>query len=418
MPNVINAALHAALHRSSLSGHAHDHARDGKRELKDKRVFGSLVSEGPFPVRADENKPMDWFFPRPLDLAGMSLVPSLSPVMTSHQGQSNLPSPLKCPVGSCLAPSKESQAKTWLHQKAYQDYLNGDLRSLNESEHCNDSDCFDTEAQVGITIDANTGTTGQGEAAGKIYSARYLRLRENWNMGIFAKTSEKNGDVDDRRDLIVEMIRDNGSILVGGQQRLCTASIQSGSVIPLPEGKINGFHDHKGKWLVKWILLSPAVYPRIPNHSKDGRPMTPHCGGWLPNWIRPSDGKVMLRHGRSSKRSYGNLHRRGFLDGGGEIDANLVAAIVPKPIIVTGWALANGVDRDSGGAKSGHLAVPAGAVYYFEAQSESEAQKLAAALNWHGTDREATSIKNRRSTLMGEKGFGLGVCGTWNFFGT
>ena len=27
-----------------------------------------------------------------------------------------------------------------------------------------------------------------------------------------------------------------------------------------------------------------------------------------------------------------------------------------------------------------------------------------------------TSNLNRRSTLMGEKGFGLGVCGTWDFY--
>ena len=105
--------------------------------------------------------------------------------------------------------------------------------------------------------------------------------------------------------------------------------------------------------------------------------------------------------------------------------ARLVAAIVPKPLPVTGWALPNDTDRPDGGAKSTHLAVPAGAVYYFEAEAnsalgttaEQEAAKLAAALNWHGSDPNPTTIKNRRSTLMGEKGFGLGVCGTWTFHG-
>jgi hypothetical protein len=62
--------------------------------------------------------------------------------------------------------------------------------------------------------------------------------------------------------------------------------------------------------------------------------------------------------------------------------------------------------------------VPAGAVYYFEADSAEAAAQLAAALNWHGSDANPTTMKNRRSTLMGEKGFGLGVCGTWKFFGT
>ena len=91
-----------------------------------------------------------------------------------------------------------------------------------------------------------------------------------------------------------------------------------------------------------------------------------------------------------------------------------------QPIVVTGWALPNHTDRPDGGAKSTHLAVPAGAVYYFEAEPDANqgpgnAIALANALNWHG-DSKGTEIKNRRSTLMGEKGFGLGVCGTWGFW--
>jgi len=88
-------------------------------------------------------------------------------------------------------------------------------------------------------------------------------------------------------------------------------------------------------------------------------------------------------------------------------------------VVVTGYAMAdesNEVESErNGGAQSTHLAVPAGAVYYFEAHSAADAVKLANALNWHGTT-EGQEIKNRRSTLLGEKGFGLGVCGTWDFF--
>jgi hypothetical protein len=56
--------------------------------------------------------------------------------------------------------------------------------------------------------------------------------------------------------------------------------------------------------------------------------------------------------------------------------------------------------------------VPAGAVYYFACDSAKDAAALASALNWHG-ETPGTTIRNRRSTLLGEKGFGLGVCGTW-----
>ena len=92
--------------------------------------------------------------------------------------------------------------------------------------------------------------------------------------------------------------------------------------------------------------------------------------------------------------------------------------MVPKPQIITGWANANpAAERDVGGAKSVHLAVPAGAVYYFNAATEEEATALATALNWHGTS-PGTKIQNRRSSLLGEKGYGLGVCGRWEFYPT
>jgi hypothetical protein len=99
------------------------------------------------------------------------------------------------------------------------------------------------------------------------------------------------------------------------------------------------------------------------------------------------------------------------------VSARLVAAIVPKPLVVTGYALGITADpeRPDGGAKPTHLAVPAGAVYYFEADSHEDARKLATSLNWHGNEPDPSTISNRRSTLMGEKGFGLGVCGTWDF---
>ena len=86
--------------------------------------------------------------------------------------------------------------------------------------------------------------------------------------------------------------------------------------------------------------------------------------------------------------------------------------------MVTGWALPDEAVGEQGGAQSTHFAVPAGAVYYFEAASPNEAKNLADALNWHGAinGTETRKIKNRRSTLLGEKGFGLGVCGTWDFF--
>jgi hypothetical protein len=92
----------------------------------------------------------------------------------------------------------------------------------------------------------------------------------------------------------------------------------------------------------------------------------------------------------------------------------LVAAVVGKAVPVTGFAQAHeAADRPEGGAKSTHLAAPAGSVYYFEADTEQAANQLADALNWHGNDPDSNALRRFRSTLMGEKGFGIGVCTGW-----
>lgn len=423
LPNVIDAALHAALHRSGLAqeSHAHDQRHGAQRHGQDNRRFGSLVTAGPFPVRTGPSSTDQWYLPRPLDLLDDTLKPALAPVNTFDAAHSSLPEPLEYAVANRLPPSKEAKAKAWLRADAFQRYLDGVGSTLEDSQSLDESAFSDTEASIGITIETETGTTGQGEAAGKIYSARYLRLRDNWRLGVFAQTHEKNG-TSERKDLIRDLFHGPEQILVGGQQRLCTASRIEGVPLPLPRGKNSAFESREAggekRWLVKWILLSPAIWPEIRAQSKDGRPMTPHQGGWLPNWVHQTDGKVMLRSGNRRNRSYSGKHTRGFGDDSTEIAAKLVAAIVPKPIPVTGWALANDTDRKDGGAKSTHLAVPAGAVYYFEAHSEQDACNLATALNWHGHEADPKTIRNRRSTLMGEKGFGLGVCGTWRFLGT
>jgi CRISPR/Cas system CMR-associated protein Cmr3 (group 5 of RAMP superfamily) len=421
LPSVTDAAFHAALHRSGLNGHAHDQRRHAKREGKDNRQFGSLVTAGPFPVHHSSSGDT-WFFPRPLDLLDDTLNPVLQPTATFDSVLSSLPDPLEYAVANRLPPSKDIKAKAWLSTKAYQDYLSGSSNRPDPSNALDNSAFSDTEATVGIAIDPETGTTGQGEAAGKIYSARYLRLRDDWRLGVFARTGEKN-DSAERVDLIRDLLKQPHQVLVGGQQRLCTAELQPAAILPLPRGMSDNFHQHEGKWLVKWILLSPAIWPEIPDQARDGRRMTPHRGGWLPNWVRQEDGQVMLRSGKRQSRSYNGKHTRGYSEDAKEIAAKLVAALVPKPIVVTGWALPNDTDRAKGGAKSTHLAVPAGAVYYFEAESAEHATALANALNWHGAAESAirnpqSAIKmTRRSTLMGEKGFGLGVCGTWRFHG-
>ncbi|MGF1453526.1 MAG: hypothetical protein ACFB21_15805, partial [Opitutales bacterium] len=80
------------------------------------------------------------------------------------------------------------------------------------------------------------------------------------------------------------------------------------------------------------------------------------------------------------------------------------------------WALP-GADPERQGAKAAQQAVPAGSLYYFAADDEAAARQLAEVLNWHGpASHGSMTINHRRSTLLGEKGFGLGACATWQPF--
>lgn len=422
LPSVVDAALHAALHRSELPGHAHGH-RQNRNRREDTRRFGSLVTAGPFPVRNDT----EWFLPRPLDLGSATLRPTRVPSLGAPwRESSSLPKPLTLAVGSTLPPEKDPKARAWISSAAYSDYLAGSDREPNGDEGMDDADIFGAEATIGIGIDDATGTQ-DGE---RIYSARYLRLKEGWGLGCFAKTAEKS-DVGVRQDVISQLFRasadgDSGTakIVIGGQQRICTARLRAFSRLPLPMGRFTDFETARlenarstaPKHLVKWVLLSPAIWPEIGDRSLEGRPTTPHPGGWLPNWVNAENGRVLLRHRTGQlRRDYSGLRHRRIAEKEEAIAAHLVAALVGKPVVVTGWALPDrNAERAEGGAKPTHLAVPAGSVYYFACDTADAAAQLAAALNWHGDARDGTTIARRRSTLFGEKGFGLGVCGTWS----
>ena len=420
LPHIINNAIHAALHRAELKGvHAHRQDVRNGRSFTDNRPrrFGSVVSAGPYPVRTGQAGEQ-WFFARPADAQqGGATAITLIPVFARAPGLSSLPKPLLYSVGNCNPPSKAAKVESWLSTKAFENYLKSADVPLNPGEFSFDTDISDTEHQIGIGISPDTGAQN-GE---QFYSAHYLRIRDHWRLGILASGQDKELSANSG-DLIATLLSDKQQIVVGGQQRICTAARSAGAkTAPLPRGLSKGFSQRDGRYLVKWVLLSPAIWPEIGGQSKDKRSMTGHPGGWLPNWISEKDGAVLLRSVNSEERR----RRRGLRASGkgyasnensGEIRAQLVAAIIPKAVTVSGWSLGDPSLGDDGqaGAKPAHLAVPAGAVYYFETESAEDAETLADALNWHGP-ADGRVICNRRSTLMGEKGFGLGVCGSWNF---
>lgn len=409
LPTVTNAALHAALWRAKIEGvHGHDQIRlkNGVREVvcNDDRKFGSLLTAGPFPVSPNGT----WFFPRPLDAGkpGSTQI-TLKPLTDFNRGQSSLPKPLLYPIVNSESPSKQ-EPHAWWSSEAWSAYLNGvevcrTAKPEDPDSHFNqDSHFSDTEHNIGIGIDDDTDSQ-DGE---RFFSSHSLRLRDEWKLGLFASAKEKiNGSRDDTRDLIEHLFDTERHVIIGGQQRACSV-IRKSAPLPLPIGQPDGF-EQSGKFLVKWVLLSPAIFPEIPaGTSRDGVPIPNHHGGWLPNWI-DLNGEVQLLDGPG--KNYARRHR---LREGTRIDAKLVAAITGKPIPVTGYAVDSGLADRGPGPKSSHLAVPSGSAYYFECSSKNAAEALATALNWHGPTH--SEIRNRRSTLFGEKGFGLGVCGYWN----
>jgi CRISPR-associated protein Cmr3 len=411
-PHVLNSALHAAFHRAFAHSPeiGHTHARKSRRnQNKNLRPaqsigstnaerFGALRTVGPFPIDTDHR----WYFPNPADLPQPTHGVALFPISNSGNplpGRGSLPSGLY-PIGSILPPSKDPIPQ-WLSQAAFEAYLKNETVAFEHFKY--DQDFFSSEHTVGIGINSDTGTTGDGQ----IFSQSCMRFREGCALGAHIATNNSSGS---DADLIERLFPEDGRIRLGGESRMCTVShfqCLPNEPLPLPRGAaITGTR-------VKWVLLSPAIFPWLPPSARRDEP---HPGGWLPSWIDPQSLAVALVTGCGAAKA-----KRLRLTPGTRIQAKLVAALTGRSEVVTGWTAvaspaAEALGETRSGAKSTHLAVPAGSIYYFEAENPEEARKLAEALNWHGKTN-GTAIVNRRSTLLGEKGYGLGVCGNWEAFG-
>ena len=429
-PSVFFDAIHAALYRAfpeierdtqgqPLWEHEHRFGRSSRRDYQrpPAKRFGSLATAGPFP-RVQTKDSLTWLFPCPADITTdeTGQFPSLAP-MKSPSPQTNLPEPWLHPLGSLVAPSK-SEPKPWWSKKAIEAYLRN--QPPLPAGLCASAELFASEWTTGIAIDPATQTTGQGEAQGKIYAAEYLRLNPGVSLGAVATLPLKNGG---NAEGLPRLFDGDGHVLVfGGQQRACHVTCETNQttladrlpVSPAIQGN-----------RVKWVLLSPAAFPAIASGEVNGKKISAHPGGWLPNWICPDTGQVLLKKGNTARQAGESREdwRKRINDPARHqpFDASLVAARIPKQIVLSGWSdylhLDDADESKRGqGAKPTLLAVPAGAAYYFEGK---DAALLADALSWHGSEQEnprRAKVVNRRSTLLGEKGYGLGVCGTWDFY--
>lgn len=394
-PHVLNGALHAACHRAfgdddSVS-YAHGFRnRERERAEAASERFGSLRSVGPFPVAANGQ----WYMPAPADfLSATDAEPSLRVLnKLPYSGHSSLPDGLQ-PIAA-TRPAEKTTAPGWLAVGAFSDYLLG--RPLAEGALTHNSNFFVAEHAVGIGIDSATGSNSHG----KIYTRSAMRFKEGCSLGAYVESGNQHGA---ENDLIERMFPAPGLIRIGGEGRTCSVKRSTTeSLNHLPQGAaIEGCR-------VKWVLLSPCIFPAL--GPTERHPETAeHPGGWLPTWVQPQSLEVKLLDGPGRNKA-----QRLKVKAGAPIEARLVAALVRSRQTISGWAQSAGsaVEERGQGARSTLLAVPAGSIYYFEASNPVQAQKLAAALNWHG-EQNNRQLCNRRSTLLGEKGFGIGVCGPW-----
>ena len=375
MQHVLNGALHSALHRAfpeqgSLEGEKIHSSEEGSFR------FGNLTSIGPFLSKSDSG---DWYFPTPLDLCTKSGQISHFPLARKVNG-SSLSSPLTHPVISSFPPTKESR-QAYLNENGFAQYLSG--ANLETTNFAGFDDFFSPEHAVGIAIDNDRNSVQKG----MIYTSERMRLRDEARLVSYASFQLKG------KEALNELFTENNRILVGGESRLCSVKSKPVTTLKLPNtDKILGKR-------IKFVLLTPAIFVAVSDHQ----------GGWLPNWVSPEDGSFRLLDGPGPDKVKRLRKKFPDMKAGQPIEAKLVAAHIGKPEIISGWA-----QGKRGGAKSTLLAVPAGSVYYFEASSDEQAQKLVSVLNWK-SNKDSSSSVNRRSALMGEKGYGIGVCAPWQF---
>ena len=428
-PCVVFDALHAALHRAypqvQLWERLHAFGVNGtyaNRREKPQR-FGSLQTVGPFPSIV-RGRRAAWYFPAPATVRGFSdggVVESkprrieMSARGVDFEG---------APDSPASAPG-ESAPPSWWSKEAVEAWLAG-------CQPAPGGMCLEKELFAVDPIIENRLSDSPASGAPR-RSVAYLRCRDDVVLGcLISLTLPGEAAGDGLAELFAKPPR---YLVLGGRQRLCrvvpakdltplTYRVQGGALPPeayrvqggaLPLLPVSSAVVGER---VKWLLLSPAIFPPVPRHATKPH-IHDHPGGWLPNWVCPATGQVLLRKGMKGRSGPDRAAWRQSTRELPPLDCRLVAASIPPLINYQGWSERRHLRLHLGDARPGpkplNRTVPAGAVYYFEGP---DAPELARLLSWHGEPGEGQLlVSHRRSTLLGEKGFGLGVCGPWTTLG-
>ncbi len=365
-PPVVHEAFRAALLRGigRLASSKKERGHKGKAIVT--RHFESLRTKGPFPA-------LDGvvYLPRPADLipAGDGKVALMAP-LREIRGQTNLPASWLQPVGAPVRPGKET-LKQWVAADDFVRFLQASGTVDAPSRAC----LWEKEHRIGVGIERSTRAAKEGA----LYSAEHLRPLPGLRVLVEAELAAgaPAREVQELGRLAADML------LLGGESRMCR--VNRAGVFSWPEPPA-------GATRIKWVLATPAVFR----------------GGWRPNWVKEADGRVWLKKGDLERRPAEDRKAwRERVRKLPEIGARLVAVCCDKPQAFSGWDLTVVQKKDDqvkrGAPKATRLAVPAGSVYYFEADPGEE-EALVKAL--HG---------RTLSDFFGEKGMGLGFCGAWEW---
>ncbi|MCF7853901.1 MAG: hypothetical protein K9N51_03815 [Candidatus Pacebacteria bacterium] len=207
------------------------------------------------------------------------------------------------------------------------------------------------EWRMGIKIDP----TRQSTVQGKIYAAEYMRLADG--MSFVGQAGSKNSMADGA-------LAEKHLVVFGGERKLCDCVAVQNCMPEFCRPIIDG----NGRFLVKWVLLTPALFR----------------GGSIPGWCMNTSDRDSLADG--DVRLFG-------VDRPPKI--RLLTHAVGDSINLSGW------DTVGHHPKATVKAVPAGAVYWFLCENGEAAAALVHKLHWQP-----------RSDMYGEKGYGYGVCAT------
>jgi len=352
--------------------------------------FQSLQIRGPFlygrRVRQPNESDTDWAkvpdlhkqadlrLPLPLDVVSADS----QRLVTLQLHKDPNAAPLAMLPVSPVAPVKDIPAGFWTPDQ-FAAYLRGD--AAHDFRPLPANALYEPEHRVGVQIADDTFTAKEGQ----LYAATYLRPARHTRFWFSAEIADR------RRADEIKLLAQLDLLLLGGERRMARLEHDDNTprldatILPAPDCRALGCKQ------VKWTLLTPALF----------------TGGWRPGWIDPDTFNVKLRRidrrERAARRKARCNGERFNLeaDAADPIRARLVSVCLGRAQPLTGWDVVKQT------AKPAQLAVPAGSVFYFDCPTPQDAAALAAALHLRP-----------RSDALGEKGYGLGACGCWEFYPT